>query len=398
MGAVLGLSIRWGLWIAALLAVFAAHPATAFAVLNVTIADEDHLADASSWGRVTSNPPGIDCPPDCDEPFEAGKRVTLTATGTSGYSLARWTGSPTDPGCEQSTVCSVTIEQAGDTNIEAEFHPAAGLHAVPRGAGTIEISPTQGDRGSLCDVDFEQEAPGSSCVHRYLPGTRVTLTAHEDAGATFKGWTDYACSNSSEECTLTLRGERFIAARFDPVRLQISPGAFGGVTVDPAGDFCALLQDSPLCEFSYPLGRAVRLRREHGAEGQFWVGACVGNTAGLLDADVCELRLFGDTLVAAGADNVTAIPPPLGSGIQVRRGGNRRGRVTGRVVNGRQRLNCGSRCTISGGVTDYDRVRLVASAFKRSRFVRWSDGSRAPKHTVSLARVNRIKATFSRRR
>lgn len=390
---------RCGPWIVALLAALAlpAAPAAA-ATLTVRIADEDGLADASTWGRVTSSPPGIDCPADCDEPFAAGTPVTLTASATPGYAVARWSVFPDDPGCEQAGVCEVTVAQPGDTSVDVEFHPAAQLHAVPRGAGTIEISPTQGQRSSLCDVDFQQEAPGSSCDQRYVTGTRVTLTAHEDEGGRFIGWTDYGCSKSSPSCTLTLAGERFIAARFTPVRLQVSPGAFGGVTVYPTrtGGFCALLDTSPVCEFTYRAGKTVALRRQHGAEGQFWVGACVGNTDGLLDADVCRLRLYGDELVAAGADNVTSIPPPRGSGIQVRIGGNKRGKVTGRVINGTQTLSCPPRCRVAS--SDYATVRLVATAFRRNRFVRWSDGSRFRKRIVSLDYANSITANFASRR
>ena len=383
-------SRRCGLYVAGFLAMLALLPAAASAQLTVSVTDE-------SWGRVTSSPPGIVCPSDCEEPFPAGTAVTLTATPTSGYSLAGWTAGIGDPGCGAATVCTVTVEPAG-TSIYAEFQPAAQLHAMPRGAGMLEISPPQAGNAATCDVDFQQPVPGTSCDHRYVTGTRVTLTARPDAGATFKGWTDYACSNASRTCTLTMAGERFIAARFDPVRLQIEAGAFGGVTVSPPGGFCELLETSPLCAFTYRAGRAVMLRRAHAAPGQYWVGACLGNTGGLLDADVCRLRLDTDVLVAAGAESLTAIPPPLGSGIQVRRGGKGRGRVWGRVANGTQTLNCGSRCLISGGVNDNDRVYLVATAFKGSRFAGWSDRSRVTRRSVSLAKVNRIAAYFVLRR
>ena len=385
-------SRRCGLFIAGVIAVLAV-PATASADLTVAVVDTARIADGSSWGKVTSSPAGIDCPDDCEEPFAPGTEVTLTATATYGYSLAAWTAGIGDPGCAQATDCTVTVE--ADTSIDVEFQPAAQLTTRPRGAGMVEISPTQAGRGAVCDVDFEQEPGEPSCVQRYVTGTRVPLTARPDAGATFKGWTDYVCRNSSTSCTLTMRGERFIAALFDPVRLQVSPGAFGGVTVSrPRGGFCALLDTSPLCEFTYRSGARVRLRREHEAPGQFWVGACAGNAAGLLDADVCTLRLDGDTLVAAGADNVTAIPPPLGSGIQVRLGGNKRGKVTGRVDNKPYRINCGSRCLISGGVTGYDRVTLTATRFRGSRFLGWSNGIRLRKVSVRLAKVNAIRATF----
>jgi hypothetical protein len=63
-------------------------------------------------------------------------------------------------------------------------------------------------------------------------------------------------------------------------------------------------------------------------------------------------------------------------------------------------VNCGSRCLISGGVTGYDRVTLTATAFRRSRFLGWSNGMRLRKISVRLAKVNAIRAKFgpSRRR
>lgn len=378
-----------------MLAALAICPAAASAALRVSIVDEDRLADASTWGRVTSSPAGIDCPTDCDHAFAAGERVTLTATGMSGYALARWNVVPNDPLCEQATACEVTVTDVGDTSVEVEFHPAAQLSTVPRGAGTITISPTQGARSSQCDVDYQQDL-NASCVQRYVPGTPVTLTAVEDDGATFLGWTDYACRNSSHSCTIRMTGDRFIGARFTPVRLKIESGAFGGVRLSsPRNGFCALLDTSPLCEFTYEAGRLVTLRREHGAAGQYWVGACQGNTGGLLDADVCRLRMHGDEHVAAGRDNKAAIPPERGMGLTVAIAG--RGKVRGTVVNGSQTLSCPPRCRISRA-SDYDSVRLVAIRGKGSRFVRWSGGSRLRKLVVSLERTTRIRAKFASRR
>ena len=376
-----------------MLAALVISPAAAAAALTVGIVDEDRSADASTWGRVTSSPAGIDCPGDCDHAFAAGERVTLTATGTYGYSLARWNVFPDDPLCGSATTCELAA--AGDTSVEVEFHPAAQLSVVPRGAGTIAISPTQGTRSSLCDVDYQQDL-NASCAQRYVPGTPVTLTAVEDDGATFLGWTDYACRNSSRSCTIRVTGDRFVGARFTPVRLRIEPGMFGGVSLSsPRDGYCALLATSPLCELTYEAGDVVTLRREHGAAGQYWVGSCRGNAGGLLDAEVCRLRMDGDEYVAAGRDDPTAIPPARGMGLTVTIGGA--GRVRGGVVNSSQTLSCPPRCRISRA-TDYDRVRLEAVRRKGSRFVRWSGGSRLRKLVVELERVNRIRAVFASRR
>jgi List-Bact-rpt repeat protein len=386
---------RFGTLIAAVLAALAIYPAAAAAALTVTIVDEDRAADASTWGRVTSSPAGIDCPTDCDQEFAPGERVTLTATGMSGYSLARWNVFPDDPVCGSATTCELTVAAAGDTSVEVEFHPAAQLSVVPRGAGTITISPTQGTRSALCDTDYQQDLY-LSCVQRYVPGTPVTLTAVEDDGGTFLGWTDYACRNSSLSCTIRLTGDRFIGARFSPVRLRIESGMFGGVSLSsPRNGYCALLATSPLCEFTREAGGVVTLRREHGAAGQYWVGSCRGNSGGLLDAEICRLRMDGDEYVAAGRDNPNAIPPVRGMGLTVTIGG--RGKVRGGVINSSQTLSCPPRCRISRA-TDYDRVRLEAVRRKGSRFVRWSGGSRLRKLVVELERVNRIRAIFASRR
>ncbi|HEX9823393.1 MAG TPA: calcium-binding protein [Actinomycetota bacterium] len=64
-------------------------------------------------GRVTSEPPGIDCPGDCDEPFAEGTVVDLTATPEFGSALLRWSA------CPGIGPCSLTM--SGDLQVEAAF-------------------------------------------------------------------------------------------------------------------------------------------------------------------------------------------------------------------------------------------------------------------------------------
>ena len=45
-----------------------------------------------------------------------------------------------------------------------------------------------------------------------------------------------------------------------------------------------------------------------------------------------RLRLYGDELVGAGMDGPGSIPPVRGAAIEIGRGGNGRGKVTGLVV------------------------------------------------------------------
>jgi hypothetical protein len=365
--------------------------------LTVSIINQGGLDGEAPWGHVSSDPSGIDCPPTCSAQFESGTTVQLSSDAAPGYSLARWDAFPNAPECAEGPICSLTIDDQFNPSVQASFQPAAELQAMTAGPGRLSISPTQPGLNALCKVDGQQEDPDSTCIQRYTTGTPVTLRAEADPGARFIGWSDFGCARYSQTCTLTLgAGERYITARFSPVKLTVQGGDFGSVVVETEpGGTCTFAEGAPPCEFTYPAGTVVTIRREHESPGNFWIGGCDGNSGGTLDADVCRIRLQANELVGAGLSDPTAIPPPRGSGITVKRVG--KGRVTGQVINGGGTLNCGGICTISG-LTRYDQVRLRARASRGSRFAHWSDGSRLPARVVRMSAVNRIKATFSRRR
>jgi hypothetical protein len=365
--------------------------------LTVSIVNQGGRDGEAPWGHVSSNPPGIACPQTCSAQFDSGTVVDLSADPIAGYALARWDAFPNASTCESGPTCSLTIDDQFNPSVTATFQPAAELQAMTAGPGRLSISPTQPGLNALCKVDGQQEDPDSNCVQRFTTGTRVTLTAEADPGARFVGWSDFGCPRHSQTCTPTLRaGVRYITARFSPVKLTVQGGAFGSILVETEpGGTCTFAEGAPPCEFSYAIGTVVTIRREHESPGNFWIGGCDGNSGGTLDADVCRIRIQANELIGAGLSDPTAIPPPRGSGITVKRVG--RGRVTGRVINGGGTLNCGRACTISG-LTRYDQVRLRARPSRGSRFVRWSDRVRLPARVVRMSAVNRMKATFSRRR
>ncbi|MBI5676014.1 MAG: DUF4214 domain-containing protein [Nitrospirae bacterium] len=82
-------------------------------------------------GRVTINPPGIDCDTDCSEMYHVGTIVTLTATADDRFIFTGWSGACTGTG-----TCSVTMDAA--KNVTATFNdinPPTGSISIDLGSG-----------------------------------------------------------------------------------------------------------------------------------------------------------------------------------------------------------------------------------------------------------------------
>ncbi len=56
-------------------------------------------------GQVTSEPVGIDCAETCNESFEQGTEITLTATAKAGHRFVTWEGQ----GCTTATTCTFSL-------------------------------------------------------------------------------------------------------------------------------------------------------------------------------------------------------------------------------------------------------------------------------------------------
>lgn len=115
-------------------------------------------------GRVTSSPPGIDCPSDCTEDL-APQSVSLVAYAPgSGYAIDHWGGCDTthsDP-----TACSINLAQA--RTVQAFWNDVQSptiIFGGPTGtvSGTILLNPTVSDNSGTVDhVSFYRD--------RTLPG------------------------------------------------------------------------------------------------------------------------------------------------------------------------------------------------------------------------------------
>ena len=124
----------------------------------------------SGLGIVTSSPGGINCGADCQEFYDDGTAVSLTATASSGSVFSGWSG---DPGCST----TLTLDQ--DRQCVAEFNAL--------GAATLTVTLAGSGSGTVTTAPAGIDCPGD-CSEDYAGGIPVTLTATAAAGSSFAGW------------------------------------------------------------------------------------------------------------------------------------------------------------------------------------------------------------------
>ncbi|HEX7003949.1 MAG TPA: hypothetical protein VF168_07165 [Trueperaceae bacterium] len=183
-------------------------------------------------GTVTSSPGGIDCGPDetCEATFSAGTPVTLTPNEASGWEFVGWS-SP----CADVVNCKITLTE--DRSVTATFEKQVvehnlGLTIAGKGSGSVHIDP----------VD---ETCNSDCTEPIDEGQTITLTAHEDQGSTFTGWTGDNCNGQNNTCTFVMNGPANETATFEPVPvtqhnldLTIAGQGSGSIHIDPVDETC----------------------------------------------------------------------------------------------------------------------------------------------------------------
>lgn len=64
--------------------------------------------DGAGDGQVISSPAGIECGLECEEDYEVGQIVTLTASAGTGSEFSGWSGG----GCEGTSICETTVSEA----------------------------------------------------------------------------------------------------------------------------------------------------------------------------------------------------------------------------------------------------------------------------------------------
>lgn len=400
---------RWSVAVLAVAAVAAVLPGAGAAAQDVTtktvgVVLTDARSDepnpgAAGWGRVTSDPAGIDCPDDCTEDFAVGTTVRLHVAPTPGHKFSGWSVFD-DAGadCPQADTCDLAITDTPSTEVDVALEPEAKLLVIPQGAGTLTFDPPEeGRTPDTCVTEVPVFDPlPAVCAPRYPKGTTVTVTAHPDPavdGARFVRWSDFRCP-PAPSCTVTVNGDRELTAFFSPVLLTVFEGTFGPITLDPPGLTCTFEVD---CVAAYPLGTPVTVSRDPDAASPAptdqWRDSCTGT--GL----TCTFRMRKNEWITAGRDPSIDIPARVPEHVELLYGGRRGGRIRAQSqFGGRLSRTCRRSCSVSGFRLN-DRVTVRAVARGRARFRRWADSpTRRRARTIIVGNTAAVKAVFARRR
>lgn len=227
--------------------------------------------------------PTIDCGTSCAQPYFDGTQVTLTASPSSGYTFAGWSGG----GCSGTGNCTVTM--TGPTTVTAQFDQITyALTLGTSGSGSIGAAPQpNGANGT------------------YVAATTVTLTANPAPDWRFDSWSD-ACAGQGRICTVSMDAAKSATATFlfAPVTYALSVAKAGdGSGTVTSTEASPSIDCGSFCSFPYVHDVQVTLRAAPAAGSSFtgWTGPCV------IANGECTVTMTGATDVTA---TFAALPPP----------------------------------------------------------------------------------------
>ena len=144
----------------------------------------------SGSGTVTSSPAGINCGSDCNETYNSGTGVTLTAAAASGSTFQGWSGG----GCSGTGTCMVTMDASKTVTATFTLIPPTQYTLTVNivGSGSVAKNPNKSS---------------------YNQGEQVQLTATPGSGYSFSNWTGDA-SGTANPVTVTMNGNKTVTATF----------------------------------------------------------------------------------------------------------------------------------------------------------------------------------------
>ena len=309
-------------------------------------------------GTVVSTGAGINCGNDCNQTYDAGTPVILTATPAVGYIFSSWTNA------DQSSdnVCQVAVNsnRTVTANFTAKNYT---LNITRNGNGTGTV--TSGSAGINC---------GGDCTESYPAAAVVTLTAAANPGSNFSAWTgaDAATGNT---CTVTMNSDKTVNAAFvlPNYTLTVSKGGNGNGTITANGINCP-----GDCTESYASGDGIALTANAAADSTFtgWSGDASGSASPV-------------TVTMNAAKSVTANFALKTYTLSVNKNGG------GTITSNTGGINCGNTCsgTFNAGAS----VQLTATPDTGYVFTGWSgdaSGSANPA-SVTMSGAKTVTANFT---
>jgi len=317
-------------------------------------------------GSVSSIPAGISCGADCTETYSYGTVVTLNASAAGNSTFTGWSGG----GCMGTGSCTVTI--AAMTTVTATFVPIQynlGVTKAGNGSGTV----TSNVAGIMC---------GADCNELYNSGTTVMLTAVNDPGSTFTGWSGGGCSGTST-CTVNMTAAATVTATFTLLKydLTVKVTGSGSVKLDPPAATC-----SGTCVESYDYGTDVTLIPN----------AAVGYTFAYWDGAGCE-NVGTDKCVVTmkQAETVEAVFKIDAFTLSVIKNGT--GAANGTVKSNIGSINCGANCADNYDYGTLVTLSATVASGTGTTFNGWSGGGCSGTGTcvVTVDAAKTVTATFT---
>ncbi len=303
----------------------------------------------SGTGKVTSSPPGIDCGSECDELYEHGTVVTLSASPDAGSEFTGFSGACTGATCE----VTMTAAKSVTANFDEESTTPKFLLSVDvegTGSGTVTS-----DKGLIvCDP---------ACTDEYEEGTVVVLTATPDPGSIFVSWRYCDTGGvAGRKCTITMSKAKAVKATFTTTHdLEVSkaPGSgLGKVQSSPGGILC--LATCTETSAAFKEGTQVTLKPTPSKHFHFvqWSGDCTGT-----DPAGCKVTMGEDHEVEAlFAEDAKHL-------LTLSKSGGGQGTVKSKPTS----INCGLTCsTQTSSFYAGEVVELTYTLGKGSEFGGWS--------------------------
>ena len=172
--------------------------------------------------RVTSQPPGISCPPDCDSDFDARSTVRLTVD-PGGSTL---TSFPFGCTSVEGNVCIVTMLDEPQ-RVGVQFNNAGGPDPPDLVDVSIRIRKGGDGAGRVTATGLDC---GGTCIAKFNYGRLERFTVIVDPGSVFGGWGGICAADRELRCTLPIGPITLIRPRFVREAPPSAPGALSRVS------------------------------------------------------------------------------------------------------------------------------------------------------------------------